>query len=64
MQCRVNRIQAKVKIYEARVHWCRAWRTIMVHEIPDQPTVGMEMLRGHRIEFDAVADVEPLELVK
>ena len=45
-------------VYEGRVHWGGTWRTINVHEFPGNPTIGMELLRGHRIEFDALGDAE------
>ncbi len=48
----------EVDIYEGRVYWCGFWRPIRVHELPGVPTIGMELLRGHRIEFDALGDGE------
>ena len=53
-----------IDVYEARVYWSGTWRTINTHSIPGLPTIGMELLRGHRIEFDAMGgaliDVEPV----
>ena len=45
-------------LYEARVLWCDRWYTITVHELPGEPTIGMELLRGHRIQFDALRDAD------
>ncbi len=63
-----NSASEDVNIYEARVYWGRVWRTIRVHQVPGNPTIGMELLRGHRIEFDALGDaeidVEPVVSVK
>ena len=53
-----NSAREVVSVYEARVKWCDEWRTIRVHEISGNPTIGMEMLRGHRLEFDALGDAE------
>ena len=54
----------EIDIYEGRVYWCGFWRTIQVHELPGVPTIGMELLRGYRVVFDAlgdgVVDVEPM----
>ncbi len=53
-----NLASESVDVYEARVLWGGSWRTINVHEIPGDPTIGMELLRGHRITFEALADAE------
>ena len=53
-----NLARELVSVYEARVKWCEEWRTISVHRVPGDPTIGMEMLRGHRIDFDALGDAE------
>lgn len=59
-----NSAMEKVDVYEARVKWCEEWRTIRVHQVRGYPTIGMELLRGHRIEFDALGDAEiDVELV-
>ena len=59
-----NSTIGEVDLYEARVNWCGNWLTIDVHEIEDHPTIGMELLRGYRVVFDAlgegVVDVEPV----
>lgn len=59
-----NSAREEINVYEARVYWGGAWRTINVHELPGEPVIGMEMLRGHRVEFDALGDadveVEPI----
>ena len=48
----------EINVYEARVKWCETWHTIRVHQVPGLPTIGMELLRGHRIQFDALGDAE------
>lgn len=51
-----NSLSENVDIYEARVYWGKVWRTVRVHQVLGNPTIGMELLRGHRIEFDALGD--------
>ena len=53
-----NSASEDIEVYEARVKWCEEWHTIRVHQVPDDPAIGMELLRGHRIEFDALRDAE------
>ena len=53
-----NSVSEELSVYEARVKWCEEWRTIRVHQVSGLPTIGMEMLRRHRIEFDALGDAE------
>lgn len=53
-----NSARAMINVYEARVYWSKSWRTVRVHEVSGDPTIGMELLRGHRIEFDALGDSE------
>ena len=60
-----NLAREMINVYQARVNWCGNWHSIRVHELPREPTIGMELLRGHRIEFDALGDAEiDVEAVK
>ena len=53
-----NQARQSLSVYRARVKFCGQWITIDVHEIPGDPTIGMELLRGHRLEFDALPGAE------
>ena len=53
-----NSTDEMVNVYEARVRWCETWMNIRVHQVSDIPMIGMQLLRGHRIEFDALRDAE------
>ena len=53
-----NSASEDVEVYEARVKWCEQWQTVSVHQVQGDPTIGMELLRGHRIEFVALRGAE------
>ena len=61
-----NLAQEMVNVYEAYVYWGTAWHSILVHQLPGNPTIGMELLRGYRLAVDALPqgpiEIEPIDL--
>ena len=61
-----NLAQEMVNVYEAYVYWDAVWHSIFVHQLPGDPTVGMELLRGFRLTVDALPqgtiEIEPIDL--
>ena len=53
-----NLTRDAVGVYEAHIFWISEWLSVLVHQLPGEPAIGMELLRGHRIEFDALRDAE------
>ena len=48
-----NAAAASVDVYEAVVFWCGQWHEIRIHELPNHPLLGMEMLRSGKLELFA-----------
>ena len=59
-----NLTRQAIDVYEVHIFWISEWFTVLAHELPGEPAIGMELLRGHRLEFDALrdadVDVEPV----
>ena len=55
-----------IDVYEAQVLWCDQSCSVRVHELPGDPTIGMELLHGNKIEIDTLPGgeiyVEPIDL--
>lgn len=55
----------KIDTYRANVFWNNDWQEITVLETGDRPLIGMNLLRGSNVCFDAIElgelGIEPLE---
>lgn len=44
----------RVDTYQARVYWNDLWQQITVLETGDRPLIGMNLVRGSNVSFDAI----------
>ena len=48
-----NSTQQVVQTFSATIIWCDVRRTVVVHEVGERPTVGMELIADMHVDFDA-----------
>ena len=48
-----NSTHRVVQTYSATIIWCDVRRTVVVHEVGQRPTVGMELIADTHVDFDA-----------
>lgn len=55
----------RVDSYRARIFWNNRWQQITVLEAGDRPLIGMNLLRGSNVSFNAIElgeiEIKPLE---
>lgn len=55
-----------INVYEGYICWYSDWRSVTVHQLPGEPTIGMELMRGYSIRIDSLSggavEIEAIDL--